>query len=184
MQFLIVAVIVLPLLPHRSMGPYDAIDPFQVGLMVVTIAGLSFVGYVASRWLGPTRGLLFGAALGGLGVVDGGDDVVRARAAREPEIVATAAGAIGIAARDGRARRGADRDRSIPALLGSLIGPLAATAAGCAIGTVLVARRHRRSETAPGAGPAAAAAVPLDNPFELGSAFKVGLLFGGVTLAT
>ena len=66
MKFLIVAVIVLPMLPDRDLGPLGAINPRTLGLMVVTISGLSFLGYVAMRLYGAQRGLLVGAALGGL----------------------------------------------------------------------------------------------------------------------
>ncbi|HLL25648.1 MAG TPA: DUF4010 domain-containing protein, partial [Kofleriaceae bacterium] len=66
LKFLIVAVIVLPMLPDRSFGPLDAINARTLGLLVVTISGLSFIGYVAMKLLGAKRGLLLGAALGGL----------------------------------------------------------------------------------------------------------------------
>jgi len=65
-KFLIVAVIALPLLPNADLGPMHAINPRNLGLMVVTISALSFIGYVAMKMYGAKRGLLLGAALGGL----------------------------------------------------------------------------------------------------------------------
>jgi uncharacterized membrane protein (DUF4010 family) len=55
LKFLIVSVIVLPLLPDRGMGPLEALNPRQIGLMVVLVASVSFAGYVAMRLLGPGR---------------------------------------------------------------------------------------------------------------------------------
>src|SRR5512140_3563477 len=42
LKFLIVAVVVLPLLPDRTFGPLDVLNPFQVGVLMVLISGLSF----------------------------------------------------------------------------------------------------------------------------------------------
>ena len=64
-KFLIVAVVVLPLLPDRPLGPYGVWNPRDIGWMVVLIAGISFVGYVAARVLG-ARGLWMTGVLGGL----------------------------------------------------------------------------------------------------------------------
>lgn len=65
-RFAIVALVILPLMPNRDMGPLDAWNPRQLWLVVVLVLGLSFVGYAASRRLGPARGLLATAAAGAL----------------------------------------------------------------------------------------------------------------------
>lgn len=65
-RFLLIAVVVVPLLPDEGYGPYDALNPFTIGLMVVLLSGLSFAGYWATRALGTRRGLLLTAASGGL----------------------------------------------------------------------------------------------------------------------
>ena len=41
LKFLIAAVVVLPLLPDRTYGPLQVINPFKSGLMIVLIAGIS-----------------------------------------------------------------------------------------------------------------------------------------------
>jgi uncharacterized membrane protein (DUF4010 family) len=66
LKFLLVAVIILPLLPNRTYGPLDVLNPFQIGLMVVLITGISFVGYVAVRVLGPGRAMGLVGLVGGL----------------------------------------------------------------------------------------------------------------------
>ena len=57
-KFLVIAFVILPLLPDRDIGPYGALNPSHIWLIVVTLTGISWVGYVAVRALGPRRGLL------------------------------------------------------------------------------------------------------------------------------
>jgi uncharacterized membrane protein (DUF4010 family) len=52
MQFALVTLVVLPVLPDRAYGPYEALNPYQIWLMVVLIVGISLVGYVAHKLLG------------------------------------------------------------------------------------------------------------------------------------
>lgn len=58
--------IALPLLPNRSMGPYGAINPFELWLMTIVLASVSFLAYVAARVLGPKRGTLTAMVLGAM----------------------------------------------------------------------------------------------------------------------
>jgi uncharacterized membrane protein (DUF4010 family) len=48
-QFAAVAFVLLPLLPDRTWDPWDAINPFRIGLLVVLISGLSLAGYAALK---------------------------------------------------------------------------------------------------------------------------------------
>lgn len=66
LQLLLISVVVLPVLPDRGFGPWGALNPYRLWWMVVLIAGLGFAGYVAASRLGPRRGLLGTALLGGL----------------------------------------------------------------------------------------------------------------------
>ncbi len=65
-RFALIALVILPLMPDRGFGPYDAINPFQIWTVVVLVCGLSFVGYAATRRAGPTRGLLLTALTGAI----------------------------------------------------------------------------------------------------------------------
>lgn len=58
--------IALPLLPDRAIDPWGAINPRELWLLTILVAGASFVGYVAVRVLGPDVGLLAGGAAGAL----------------------------------------------------------------------------------------------------------------------
>ena len=65
-RFAIITAAILPLLPDQRYGPYDAWNPRELWLVVVLVTGFSFAGYVANRRLGPTRGTLATAVIGGL----------------------------------------------------------------------------------------------------------------------
>lgn len=58
LKFLVIAVVVFPLLPNRGIGPYGVLNPFRIWSLVVIIASISWVGYLATRLLGSRRGLV------------------------------------------------------------------------------------------------------------------------------
>jgi len=66
LRLLIATFIVLPLLPNRTIDPWDALNPYALWLLVILISSLSLVGYVATRWLGPGRGAALMGLTGGL----------------------------------------------------------------------------------------------------------------------
>lgn len=173
-KFLIVAVIVLPLLPDRAMGPLGALNPRHLGILVVTISGLSFAGYVAIRLLGARRGLLLGAALGGLVSSTAVTLSFATRTKAEPKLAPVAAGAISAAWAIMLGRVAVLVAIVEPALLRSLAIPLGAMTLAALAGLALTFRRD-------GGDPAE---LELKNPFELGSAIKVTLVFGAVLLAS
>jgi len=66
LQFVAITGVILPLVPNRSFGPYDAFNPYTTWLLVVLISGLGFLGYLAMRSLGASAGLLVTSLFGGL----------------------------------------------------------------------------------------------------------------------
>ena len=66
MQFVVVALVVLPLLPDRGFGPGGVLNPRQIWWMVVLITGIGLASYVAASWFGGKTGALAGGLLGGL----------------------------------------------------------------------------------------------------------------------
>jgi len=66
LQFALVAAVILPLLPDRTIDPLGLLNPFQVWLMVVLVSGIGFSGYVLMKVLGPSRGINLTGILGGL----------------------------------------------------------------------------------------------------------------------
>lgn len=65
-KLLIISVILLPLLPDKGYGPYEALNPYWLWLMVVLITGLSFIGYLTISHFGDRIGVLLTALTGGL----------------------------------------------------------------------------------------------------------------------
>ncbi|WP_290652635.1 MgtC/SapB family protein [Aquisalimonas sp.] len=65
-KLLLISVVLLPILPNQNYGPWGAWNPYEIWLLVVLIAGLSFAGYIAVRLAGPRRGLLATGVFGGL----------------------------------------------------------------------------------------------------------------------
>ena len=66
LQVLLLAVVTLPLLPNQDMGPWDAINPRAIGLLVLLIVGISYVGYFIIRLWKNKAGILLIGLLGGL----------------------------------------------------------------------------------------------------------------------
>ncbi len=65
LRFGVLTAVILPLVPDRKMGPFEAINPFEIWLMVVFVAAIGLAGYIALRALGP-KGLAPTGLLGGL----------------------------------------------------------------------------------------------------------------------
>lgn len=58
--------VVLPVLPDVSVGPYGGVNPREVWLIAIVLAGVSFLGYGAVKMFGAERGVLLAAVAGGL----------------------------------------------------------------------------------------------------------------------
>jgi uncharacterized membrane protein (DUF4010 family) len=58
--------IVLPLVPNQEIPALGGINPRLVWITAILLAGASFVGYAATKYLGMTRGLVVAGLAGGL----------------------------------------------------------------------------------------------------------------------
>lgn len=65
-RFALVALVILPLLPDAQFGPYGALNPRQIWMVVVFVMGLSFIGYVATRRFGRKQGIVIVALTGAI----------------------------------------------------------------------------------------------------------------------
>jgi uncharacterized membrane protein (DUF4010 family) len=63
--FAVLALVILPVLPPGSYGPYEAFRPRQLWIVVLVFSALNFVGYIARRLIGETRGLGVTGLIGG-----------------------------------------------------------------------------------------------------------------------
>jgi uncharacterized membrane protein (DUF4010 family) len=172
MKFLLVAVVVLPLLPNRTFGPLDVLNPFEIGLMVALIAGISFSGYVAIRLLGPRRGLGVTGIVGGLASSTAVTLTFSGKARELPALRISCALAVVLASSIMFPRVLVEIAIANANLLPRVSPPIAAMGIAGLIASWRLGRRSSRLETAPD--------VDLKNPFELSSAIKIALLYAVV----
>jgi len=66
LQFVAITGVVMPLVPDRNIGPFDAFNPYSTWLMVVLISGMGFAGYLLMRLLGAKAGIPITGLVGGL----------------------------------------------------------------------------------------------------------------------
>jgi len=68
LELAVISAIILPVLPNKILflPPFDVLNLFNIWLMVVFITGISFLGYVAIKVVGPERGIGLTGFLGGL----------------------------------------------------------------------------------------------------------------------
>ncbi len=66
LRFGLITFVILPLLPDRTYGPYEVLNPYRIWLMVVLVVGISLAGYVVYRLVGGRRGALLAGILGGI----------------------------------------------------------------------------------------------------------------------
>lgn len=187
-KLLIASFIILPLLPDTAVDPWGAINPYKLWLLVILIAGLSLVGYVATRVLGKAHGTAVTGLTGGL-VSSTATTLNFARLSRSE----TGTG-------DGHAitagillawlvmfgRTVALVSFMSPALLQTMwlpfaaMGGVTAVFAGWHYRASMKAAAHRRSGHA---GFSGNRGMELRNPFSLGSAVQFGVVFAVVLLA-
>jgi uncharacterized membrane protein (DUF4010 family) len=66
LMLLVMTFVLLPVLPNRPVDPWGAINPYQLWLLTILTAGISYAGYIAVNLAGPRRGLIYAGAAGGL----------------------------------------------------------------------------------------------------------------------
>lgn len=172
-KFVILALVFLPLLPDHTYGPLNVLNPFNIGLMIVLIAGISFLGYVLTRALGEDESLALTGALGGLVSSTAVTVSVASRAQATSGPAPLAAMAILTASATMFARILAIVGVVDFGLLRALLWPIGAMmTAGYLVGLAYYLHsRHRLKETEP---------VTHRNPFELGTALRFGLFYASV----
>lgn len=170
--------VALPLLPDRGFGPYEALNPRDLWLMTIAIAGVSFAGYVAVKLIGTRYGPLVAGIAGGI-VSSTITTVTLAR--RAHALPATTyrqlVGALAASATM-FVRVGVIVSVFGPVLLPRVVGPLAAAFAVAVIAALLIDRPWRAKE------PAAAVEdeAHYGNPLDIGTVLLFGLMLAIVVL--
>ena len=175
LQFAALSFVILPVLPDQDYGPYHALNPHQIWLMVVLISGISLAGYVALRITGGHHGVLLLGLFGGL-VSSTATSMVYARHARDAGMLQLSVVVILAANLVVPVRLAVLAGVVSPALLPLLLPPLGA-ALLCSVAGALYWWRRLREQPA--------LVVPeIRNPTEIRTALGFGLLFGVVLLCS
>jgi uncharacterized membrane protein (DUF4010 family) len=175
LKFAVISLLVLPVLPNQIYGPppLDAFNPYKTWLMVVFISGISFLGYVLIKVVGPRRGIGLTGLLGGLASSTAVTLSFSQRSEEQPGLARPFALAITLAWTVMFGRVIVEVAVLNQDLLGLLWLPLAAAmVAGLVfcVGYYFAQRTREESD------------VELSNPFELGPAIKFGILYAVVLI--
>ncbi len=174
MVFVLLSLVILPVLPDRTFGPYNVLNPREIWLMVVLIAGIGLAGYLAFKLWGEDAGTLLGGALGGLVSSTATTVSYARRAATMPAAADAAALVIMIASGLAFVRVAVEISVVAPAFL-PVAGPrLAVPAVATALLVAVLWFRDRDDRDG----------VPApSNPTELKAALVFGAIYAGVLLA-
>ena len=175
-RLLLISVVILPVLPDQGFGPGNALNPFRLWLMVVMVAGISFLGYFAIKIAGPRIGSLLTGVFGGLASSTALTLSFARMGKTLPAMHKVLAAGVAVANTTMFVRLwiivlAVDRPMAM--------AELPALAAMCVVGLVMTAllwRGHDR-DSKPGS-------TGIANPFELGMAIKFALLLAVVTVAS
>jgi uncharacterized membrane protein (DUF4010 family) len=166
----------LPIMPDDAVGPMGGVNLREIWLIAIVLAGVSFLGYAAVKYLGARRGLLVAAAAGGL-VSSTAVTIANARHAAAgqgaPHLLAAG---VAVASAIMFVRVAAVVIALNPALI-VLTGPalLAATAVATGFALAWAIRKGRDAGEPP--------SVPLRNPFEFWSVVGFALFLGVIVVA-
>ena len=81
-KMILLSAVILPLLPKENVIPYIPIAPFKIWLAVVVVSAISYGGYIAQRYIFPSKGYFLMGILGGI-YSSTATTVVLARKAKE-----------------------------------------------------------------------------------------------------
>ena len=175
LQFAVLSLVILPILPNENFGPYDAINPRQVWWMVVLISGLALAGYLALRIIGARHGAALLGIFGGLASSTATTMMFSRHAAEHAHLVRMSAIVILIANVMVMVRLGVIAGIVAP----GLIGPIAIVFACGIVPGVVMSLYGWKTLSAAGDLP-----LPdVKNPTELKTAISFGLLYAIVLLA-
>lgn len=166
--FAAATLVVLPLVPNRQMGPYLALNPHAIWIVIVLVMAIGAAGYVAVRLFGARFGLPLAGAISGFISSTATIGAMGARARKSTDLLAACAAGAALSTVATIAQMALVVGVTSLATLSSLSGPLLlAGGAAAAYGGGLTLRAAR----APGGD-----AIPTGGVFSL----KTALAFGSI----
>ena len=174
MRIVVIGLVILPVLPDRTYGPYEVLNPFGIWLMVVLIVGISVASYVLYKLAGARTGILLGGFLGGL-ISSTATTASYARRVRgKRDLARSAAVVLLLASTSTFVRIFIEIGTVAPAVLGKVAAPLGAMTAVNIVLSALSFWLWGRATTQP---------LGNDDPTQLRPALIFGALYGGVIFA-
>lgn len=174
-QFGLVAFVVLPVLPNRCFGPYKVLNPYNIWLMVVLVAGINLASYLALKLVGTRAGGLTAGLLGGLVSSTATTYSFSHRVREHSALTESAALAIILATAVTVPRMAVLVGVAHPMLLRAAGLPLALVFAISVLPGLLLWRRACKQADEP--------APEVHNPVQIGAAVLFGAIYALVTLA-
>lgn len=173
-RFVLITLVILPILPNRTFGPYDVINPFQTWLLVVLIVGLNLMGYVAFRMLRADSGAVAAGIIGGMISSTAATVSFAGLTRRTPALAPSAALIILLASTVVYARVAVELLAVAPGLVASAAGPMGLFALIMLAASAALWPRVRQQRVE----------LPEQrNPARLGVALTFAALFVVITLA-
>jgi uncharacterized membrane protein (DUF4010 family) len=170
--FVVVVLVIYPLLPEGSYGPYQFFSPSQVWRFVILISSISYVGYFLEKFLGEEKGLFYTSVLGGLASTTAATMHFARRSKENPQETFGLWRAFVIANTVQFPRTALIAGLASPGLFMATVWPLAAmTVAGVALAWAMGRWPHKKLETLE---------MKPGNPFRIGPALRFGAMFTAV----
>ncbi|OBX22418.1 uncharacterized membrane protein (DUF4010 family) [Gelidibacter algens] len=170
-----ISLIILPILPNKTLGPLDVINPRNIWLMVTLIVGISVVGYFIYKLAGKKMGIIFNGVLGGL-ISSTATTVSYARKTKEQKSISKmAVFVITTASAVSMIRVLIEIAVVVPEKLGSLFLPILAEiiiVSLLSVGVFYLVNKDSKDEPMP----------EPENPAQFKSAVIFGLLYGFILL--
>ncbi|MBN9268427.1 MAG: DUF4010 domain-containing protein, partial [Hyphomicrobium sp.] len=171
--------ILLPVLPNRTVDPWDALNPHEIWLMTIMIAFISFVGYVAVKLAGDRQGIAITGLAGGLASSTAVTLTLAKVASENAEQARLLAAGVLFASAVMAGRVLAIAGVINPTVLVAIALPIGAVGAALALGALALMLRSAGGEADHGER-----SIALKNPFELGTVLQFGAILAAVILAT
>jgi uncharacterized membrane protein (DUF4010 family) len=172
LAFIGVVVVIYPLLPAGTYGPYAFFEPRQVWKFVILISSISYVGYFLEKFLGEEKGLFYTSVLGGLASTTAATLMFARESKEHPEDTFGLWRAFVIANTVQFPRTFLIVIAVSPDLARVCVWPLAAMmVCGVLLAEILRRWPHKRIEAVP---------MRSGNPFRILPALRFGAMFAGV----
>ncbi|MFB6262799.1 MAG: MgtC/SapB family protein [Bradymonadaceae bacterium] len=174
-RFALIGVVVLPLLPDQTYGPYDVLNPFRIWLIVVLIVGISVAGYLIYEFLGARVGLVLGGVLGGIVSSTAATVAYARRSSKAPAASSASAAAIMIASTLAFVRIVVEVAVVAPALSGAVLPKFAVLIGVMTVGCIIAYATADPPDESEAAQP--------EDPAALKAAFVFGALYAVILFA-